>query len=1133
MRRIIKTIVFISAVIISSALFVSRVFVYDTNIAHPGLTKLAAELYNQQGGQLTSQEIKWLMQGAIEEDTPFRWMNHFFDPIHNVGLKSSYDTAKIWAGNAANQASYAKGDQTWQRAIYYWQTGNKEKALIALGHILHLLEDMTVPAHTRDDAHPEGDPYEVWVKNNFKAINGEWIYFNKLDKYFDYLANYSNNNFYSEDTIESGRFNKIFITREEKATIPEGNIKYLFTKNNQQEYKIFRTFVNTDWDTLKSVSNAIKLQSVNDPLILSSHFSLLAPKAIGAGAGVIKLFFEETQKQQAHAKPFWQINPLGIMQGEGVAAGENLIKIYQNISGQVGNLWGAGKKLIWNTGDAQTTYNFFTELFATNMVLAQELKNLEQTGQNLAATPIKIIKETGEATTEAIRGSTDVGGIALSLIAPRNDSAVVVVNDSASASGVPGGSGLANSSLATQDDNNDLLSGFLAKPTKDSSPRPQGVVAKSDNKMAAPAGSIFYSGGGSSWSSSAPEPASGVPGGFGGEATQGILNPVQDDMGSGQNDSTPPPPLLDITPPAAPVIIDPSVSPIYTTSSIRALSGLVSTDTIKLFLNGAEIAAGVAVWNTEVNLTEGENIFAFSAQDVAGNTSLSSSVKIIKDTTGPSTQISVTRKSARELEINWQGNDSGSGVAIYDIDYQTSEIGAVTSSWTNWKISATSTAGNFVIDFGKQYQFRARAADALDNIGDWTQSRAQEIALPGVVINEIAWAGTKANANDEWMELYNTTDYDFDASGWFFTDGNDIKITFATGTIIKSRQYFLLERTNDQTISDLAADLIYTGSLHNSGEKLQLKDAQGRLLDDVDASKKWFAGKSENEKDSMEKIDPLLSGNLAGNWQSVGLPARRGHDAKNNYIAGTPQKFNSSLNYLNGVMNADRILSIQFSPYFLGNFTVATGTILTIPAGVIIKAGRPSASDGFLNVYGALIAQGTVDSPIIFTSYRDASQGGNTNIWSDSQTPLPGDWSRLQFYIGSRADIGYTKIFYGNYRSKVSDPNGAILAEGAEIIANGLTVSQTRVTDFAVNLINSSSTISHCVISQNSHGLVAAGGLLFVDSCIFSDNGLRALFTDSVSAALRKNLFQNNGWDNTKLAWWNQITPGPAAVKNS
>src|SRR3989344_7132323 len=35
-----------------------------------------------------------------------------------------------------------------------------------------------------------------------------------------------------------------------------------------------------------------------------------------------------------------------------------------------------------------------------------------------------------------------------------------------------------------------------------------------------------------------------------------------------------------------------------------------------------------------------------------------------------------------------------------------------------------------------------------------------------VVINEIAWAGTVASANDEWLELYNTENYDINLSGW-------------------------------------------------------------------------------------------------------------------------------------------------------------------------------------------------------------------------------------------------------------------------------------------------------------------------------------------------------------------------------
>ncbi|MEK7189781.1 MAG: hypothetical protein AAB666_02240, partial [Patescibacteria group bacterium] len=496
MRRRIKIVIFVLAVIVSSALFVSRAFVYDTNIAHPGLTKLAGELYNQQGGQLTNQEIKWLMQGAIEEDTPFRWMNHFYDPVHNVGLKYSYDTAKIWAGNASNQASYSKGDQTWQRAIYYWQTGDKEKAMIALGHVLHLLEDMTVPAHTRDDGHPEGDPYEVWVKNNFKAINGEWIYFNKLDKYFDYLANYSNNNFYSEDTIESKKFSVVTIVSQEIGLADDGEKHWFVNSKDKDEGKyplfLYKSIV-LPWKQDVPQSNWLK--TVNDSFILSSHFSLLAPKAIGAGAGAIKLFFEETQKQQAFAKPFWQINPLGIAQGETVGTAENLAQIYQNMSGQLGNLWDAGKKFVWNVGDAQTTYDFFIELFATNIVLAQELKNLQQTGQNLAAVPIKIVAETGKAIEEAIRDSSaspqndqeatqsNIGEIASSPVAPRNDN------------------------VPQNDIGGDLLSGFAATPTvtfPESEIASSPVAPRNDNKVA-------YSGGGSSWSSSAPAQAASAP----------------------------------------------------------------------------------------------------------------------------------------------------------------------------------------------------------------------------------------------------------------------------------------------------------------------------------------------------------------------------------------------------------------------------------------------------------------------------------------------------------------------------------------------------------------------------------------------------------------------------------------------
>ncbi|HBV57771.1 MAG TPA: hypothetical protein DEB73_00650, partial [Candidatus Magasanikbacteria bacterium] len=328
-------------------------------------------------------------------------------------------------------------------------------------------------------------------------------------------------------------------------------------------------------------------------------------------------------------------------------------------------------------------------------------------------------------------------------------------------------------------------------------------------------------------------------------------------------------------------------------------------------------------------------------------------------------------------------------------------------------------------------------------------------------------------------------------------------------------------------------DLIFTGSLHNSGEKLQLKDVQSRVLDEVDASKKWFAGKTDNDKESMERIDPLASGNLAENWQSTGLPVRRGHDAKNNFISGTPKKYNSSFNYLNGSTGADKTLAAQFSPYFLGDFTVATGTTLTIPAGIIIKSGKPANGGGNLFVYGNLITQGAVESPVIFTSYRDTNVGGNTNPWDNSTMPAPGDWNRLQFYPGSSVVLANTQILYGNYRSKITDPDGALLADGAVLNAIGLTVKWTRLTDTAINLINSSGTFSNCVIAQNYKGLAASAGLLAVSDCLFENNGLQAMHSAGADVSLKNNTFKNNGWDNGKLEWWKQSSYGPVAVRDA
>ncbi|MEM7536322.1 MAG: right-handed parallel beta-helix repeat-containing protein [Chloroflexota bacterium] len=86
------------------------------------------------------------------------------------------------------------------------------------------------------------------------------------------------------------------------------------------------------------------------------------------------------------------------------------------------------------------------------------------------------------------------------------------------------------------------------------------------------------------------------------------------------------------------------------------------------------------------------------------------------------------------------------------------------------------------------------------------------------------------------------------------------------------------------------------------------------------------------------------------------------------------------------------------SPYIIrGDVIVQTGVTLFIEPGAIVKF----ADDSLLSVDGALIAQGTVDQPILFTSIRDDFAGGDSNEDGGATSPAPGDWTAIRFRDGS------------------------------------------------------------------------------------------------------------------------------------
>lgn len=148
-----------------------------------------------------------------------------------------------------------------------------------------------------------------------------------------------------------------------------------------------------------------------------------------------------------------------------------------------------------------------------------------------------------------------------------------------------------------------------------------------------------------------------------------------------------------------------------------------------------------------------------------------------------------------------------------------------------------------------------------------------------VIINEIAWMGTEISYNNEWIELYNNTNETINLDGWVLkaSDGTP-NITLAGS--LPANGFFILERTDDDTLPEILADKIYKGALDNKGESLELNDDLENLIDLINCSAGWFAGNNKT-KQTMERKNPNTAGPDPDNWQTSRDPG------------GTPKTKNS------------------------------------------------------------------------------------------------------------------------------------------------------------------------------------------------------------------------------------------------
>ena len=121
----------------------------------------------------------WMAEGGRYEDEPMytRSMNHFHDPLKDwgsAGFKGVGHSSAVWA-QYPPQSQIINGNFSWNdvRSYYYWaltatdqntRDTNYANCFRGLGQLMHLIQDASVPAHTRNDFHYIYN-YEDWVQN--------------------------------------------------------------------------------------------------------------------------------------------------------------------------------------------------------------------------------------------------------------------------------------------------------------------------------------------------------------------------------------------------------------------------------------------------------------------------------------------------------------------------------------------------------------------------------------------------------------------------------------------------------------------------------------------------------------------------------------------------------------------------------------------------------------------------------------------------------------------------------------------------------------------------------------------------------------------------------------------------------